>query len=79
MTQDKQRCYVAKPYVEVSGKNRGWQNKRCSVRGIGEEQLEFRQGRGTTDGMFALRQLVENKLEGQEDMAIRFIDLWPGA
>ena len=79
MTQDKQRFYVAKPYVEVSGKNRGWQDKRCSVRGIGKEQLEFRQGRGTTDGMFALRQLVENKLEGQEDMAIRFIDLWPGA
>ena len=47
------RCYM--PYVEVSGKNRGWQNKRGSVRGIGEEQLEFRQGRGTTDGMFALR------------------------
>ena len=31
------------------------QNKRCSVRGIGEEQLEFRQGRGTTDGMFAMK------------------------
>ena len=53
--QGKIEVYVAKPYVEVSGKNRGWQNKRCSVRGIGEEQLEFRQGRGTTDGMFALR------------------------
>ena len=55
MTQEKYRCYVAKPYVEVSGKNRGLQNKRCSVRGIGEEQMEFRQGRGTTDGMFALK------------------------
>ena len=43
MTQEKWRCYVAKPYVEVSGKNRGLQNKRCSVRGIGEEQLEFRE------------------------------------
>ena len=42
---------------------------------IGEEQLEFRQGRRTTDGMFALRQLMEKKLEGQEDVAIRFIDL----
>ena len=53
MTQEKWRHYVAKPYVEVSGKNRGWQNKRSSVWGISEEQLEFRQGRGTTDGMFA--------------------------
>ena len=42
---------------------------------IGIEQLEFRQGRGTTDGMFALGQLMEKKLEGQEDMAVRFIDL----
>ena len=40
-----------------------------------EEQQEFRQGRGTTDGMLALRQLVEKKLEGQEDRAISLVVL----
>ena len=40
---------MGKAYVEVSGKNRGWQNKSSSVRGIVEEQLEIRKGRGKTD------------------------------
>ena len=43
--------------------------------GIGEEQLEFKQGRGTTKGVFALRQLVKKKLEGHENMRIRLIDM----
>ena len=37
---------------------------------IDEEQQGFRKGRGTIEGMFALRQLVDKKLDGQEDMAI---------
>ena len=45
---------VAKACVECSGKNRGWQYKSSSVRGIVEEQLEIRKGRGTTDGICAL-------------------------
>ena len=32
---------------------------------LGEEQLGFGKGRGTTDGMFSLRQLVEKRLEKQ--------------
>ena len=32
---------------------------------LGEEQLGFRKGRGTTDGMFSLRQLVERRMERQ--------------
>ena len=42
---------------------------------MGEEQQDFRRGRGTADGMFTLRQLVEKKQEGQENMALGFIDL----
>ena len=42
---------------------------------LGEEQLGFRKGRGTTDGVFALRQLVEKRLEMQGHMALVFVDL----
>ena len=42
---------------------------------MGEEQQGFRRWRGTADGMSTLRQLVEKKLEGQENMALGFIDL----
>ena len=42
---------------------------------LGEEQQGFRKGRGTTDGMFALRQMVEKRLESQGRMAVGFVDL----
>ena len=42
---------------------------------LGKEQLGFRKGRGTTDGMFSLRQLVEKRLEKQGHMALAFVDL----
>ena len=43
---------------------------------LGEEQLGFRTGRGTTDGMFSLRQhIVEKRLERQRNMALTFVDL----
>ena len=37
-----------------------------------EEEQGFRRGIDTVDGMFTLRQLVEKKLEGQENMALGF-------
>ena len=42
---------------------------------LGEEQLGFRKGRGSTGGMFALRQLVEKRLEMQGHMALAFVYL----
>ena len=42
---------------------------------LGEKQHRFRKGRGMTDGMFALRQLVEKRLEMQGRMAVGFVDL----
>ena len=42
---------------------------------LGEEQLGFRKGRGATDGIFSLRQLVEKRLEKQGHMALAFVDL----
>ena len=42
---------------------------------LGEEQMGFRKGRGTTGGMFSLRQLVEKRLERQGSMALALVDL----
>ena len=42
---------------------------------FGEEQQGFRKGKGTTDGMFALRQLVEKWLEMHGRLAMGFVDL----
>ena len=45
---------------------------------MGEEQQGFGRGRDTMDRVFTLRQLVEKRLEGQEYMALGFIDLEKG-
>ncbi|KAI0241971.1 hypothetical protein LSAT2_015443 [Lamellibrachia satsuma] len=42
---------------------------------LGEEQQGFRKGRRMTDGMFALRQMVQKRLEMQGRMAVGFVDL----
>ena len=41
----------------------------------GEDQQGFRKGRGTADGMYVLRQMVENRLEVHGSMARGFVDL----
>ena len=42
---------------------------------FGEEQQGFRKGRGTANGMYVLRQMVEKRLEVQISMALGFVDL----
>ena len=42
---------------------------------VGEEQQGFRKGRGTADGMYVLRQMVEMRLEVRGSMALGFVDL----
>ena len=42
---------------------------------VGEEQQGFRKGRGTADGMYVLRHMVEKRLEVQGSMALGFVDL----
>ena len=42
---------------------------------FGEEQQGFMKGRGTADGMYVLRQMVEKRLEVQGSMALGFVDL----
>ena len=42
---------------------------------FGEEQQGFRKGRGTADGMYVLRQMVQKILEVQGSMALGFVDL----
>ena len=49
---------------------------RRSVEGdFGEEQQGFRKGRGTSYGMYVLRQMVEKIMEVQGSMALGFVDL----
>ena len=40
-----------------------------------EEQQWFRKGRGTADGMYVLRQMVEKRMDVQDNMAMGFFDL----
>ena len=42
---------------------------------FGEEQQGFMKGRGTADGMYVLRQMVEKRLDVQGSMALGFVDL----
>ena len=42
---------------------------------FGEEQQGFINERGTADGMYVLRQMVEKRLEVKESMALGFVDL----
>ena len=42
---------------------------------FGEEQQGYRNGRGTADRMYVLRQRVEKRLEVQGSMALGFVDL----
>ena len=42
---------------------------------FGEEQQGFMKGRGTADGMYVLRQMVEKRLEVQGSMALGFVNL----
>ena len=42
---------------------------------FGEEQQGFRKGRGTADGMYVLRHMVEKRLEVQGSTALWFVDL----
>ena len=50
--------------------------KRRRIEGdFGKEQQGFRKGRGTADGMYVLRNMVEKILEVQGSMALGFVDL----
>ena len=49
--------------------------RRRVERDFGDQQQVFRKGRGTSDGMYVLRQMVEKRLEVQGSMALGFVDL----
>ena len=42
---------------------------------FGEEQQGFKKGRGTADGVYVLRQMVEKRVEVQGSMALGFRQL----
>ena len=45
---------------------------------FGENQLGFRKGRGTDDGLFAIRQIIEKRRTFRKDVAFGFVDLEKG-
>ena len=49
--------------------------RRRVERYFGEEWQGFRKGRGTADGMYVLRQVVDKTLEVQTSMALGFADM----
>ena len=64
-------CHVLKMIERILG----CRIKRIVECEMGEKQQCFIRGRGKANGMFTLRQLVEKKLEGQENMVLGFTDL----
>ena len=42
---------------------------------IGENQVGFMKGRGTDDGLFTIRQIIEKRREFRKDVAFGFVDL----
>ena len=70
-----QRHLISKSHHEASGEHLGWEDPKESRARIGRRTTGILKEKGTTDGMFALRQLVEERLEMQGRMAIGFVDL----
>ena len=69
------RNHTSKSHNEAARGDPGCEDPKKVEQELGEEQQEFRKGRGTTGGMFALRQMVEKRLEMQGRMAVGFVDL----
>ena len=75
MTQESTGAHATQPSTETGG-----EGFRCIIRrrvegDFGEEQQGFRKGRGTADGMYVLRQMVEKRLEVQDSMALGFVNM----
>ena len=62
--------HTTQPSTETAGE--GFRRK---YQGTGEEQQGPRKERGTADGMYVLRQMVEKRLEAQSSMALGFVDM----
>ena len=52
-----------------------WEQRLRQIVDIEDAQFGFMPGRGTTDAIFILRQLIEKYNEGQKDLYMIFVDL----
>ena len=67
-----QRHHISKSHHEAAREDPGWEDPKESRARIRGRTTGIQ--KGTTDGMFALRQLAEKRLEMQWRMAVGFVD-----
>ena len=72
---DQERHYITAPSPEIYGKDTICEGEAYSGEQNRRESAGIRKGRGTYDGLFAIRPITEKRSEFRKDVAFGFVDL----